>query len=136
MVKQHFQSWKEREALAESMIPLIGRLYRDKNVVTSVYGRSIINRSVIDILKAHKFVQQVQDSGLSVRETFPILEALNKMNLAPCRIDIGKLATGYLVEVTGIRLKSTSSKHWVTLLIKDNRQEPGVRTLSFTDLVV
>lgn len=101
MVNQHFQDWKEREALAESMIPLIGRLYRDKNAVTTIYGRSIINRSVIEILKAHKFVRQVIDSGLTVRETYPVLQALNEMNLAPCRIDIGKLASGYLLSGNG-----------------------------------
>lgn len=95
MVKNYFQDWKEREAIAESMIPLVGSLYRDKNVVTTVYGRSIINRSVIDILKAHKFVRQVVASELSVRETLPVLEVLNRLNLAPCRIDIGKLAVGY-----------------------------------------
>ncbi|AMO56507.1 glyceraldehyde-3-phosphate dehydrogenase [Endozoicomonas montiporae CL-33] len=95
MVDKHFQDWKEREALAESMIPLIGHLYRDKNVVTTVYGQSIINRSVIEILKSHKFVRQLKESGLTVRDTFPILEALSGMSLAPCRIDIGKLATGY-----------------------------------------
>lgn len=49
--------WKGREALAEEMIPLVGRLYRDKNVETSVYGRLIIKRSVIDVLKAHRFVR-------------------------------------------------------------------------------
>src|SRR5690554_7728748 len=43
------QDWMDREAIAESMIPLIGTLYRNKNVVTSVYGRDIINRSVIQL---------------------------------------------------------------------------------------
>lgn len=47
--------WIDREALAEAMIPLIGQLYRNNNVVTSIYGRGLINRSVIDILKAHRF---------------------------------------------------------------------------------
>ncbi len=77
------------------MIPLIGRLYRDHNVVTSVYGRSIINRSVIDIIKAHKFVRQVLGTGLSVRETYPVLEVLSTLNLSPARIDLGKLVAGY-----------------------------------------
>ncbi|WP_257255235.1 MULTISPECIES: glyceraldehyde-3-phosphate dehydrogenase [unclassified Endozoicomonas] len=95
MEKDHFQDWREREALAESMIPLIGRLYRENNVVTSVYGRSIINRSVIDILKSHKYVRQVEGSALCVRQTFPVIEVLSKLNLAPGRIDIGKLASGY-----------------------------------------
>ncbi|MBL0952046.1 MAG: glyceraldehyde-3-phosphate dehydrogenase, partial [Pseudomonas sp.] len=49
--------WIDREALAEAMIPLIGQLYRNNNVVTSIYGRGLINRSVIDILKAHRFAR-------------------------------------------------------------------------------
>ena len=105
MVKNYFQDWKEREAIAESMIPLVGSLYRDKNVVTTVYGRSVINRSVIDILKAHKFVRQVKESELTVRETFPVLEVLQKLNLAPCRVDIGKLATGYQTDGEGQSLE-------------------------------
>ncbi|HBS79161.1 MAG TPA: glyceraldehyde-3-phosphate dehydrogenase, partial [Pseudomonas sp.] len=44
--------WIDREALAEAMIPLIGQLYRNNNVVTSIYGRGLINRSVIALLKA------------------------------------------------------------------------------------
>ena len=95
MPREHLQDWKEREATAESMIPLVGRLYRENNVVTSIYGRSIINRSVIDIIKAHKYVRQVEGTALCVRETFPILDILSRLNLGPARIDIGKIATGY-----------------------------------------
>ncbi|GAA4651658.1 glyceraldehyde-3-phosphate dehydrogenase [Kistimonas scapharcae] len=87
-----FADWKEREAMAESMIPLVGKLYRDHNVVTSLFGRPIINRSVIDIIKAHRFVRQVEQNGLSVRETLPVLEQLATLKLGPSRIDIGKLA--------------------------------------------
>lgn len=34
-----------REALAEAMIPVIGRLYLENNVVTSIHGRSLTNNS-------------------------------------------------------------------------------------------
>ena len=98
---QHLQSWINREALAESMIPMIGKLYREHNVVTSVYGRPIINRSVIDIIKAHRFVRQLQVEALDVSETFPVLEALVGLNLGPARIDIGKLAVKYRAEGKG-----------------------------------
>ena len=80
---------------------MIGKLYRENNVVTSVYGRPIINRSVIDIIKVHRFVRQLQGQPLDVSETFPVLEALSKLNLGPARIDIGKLATKYLAEGKG-----------------------------------
>ncbi len=86
------REWAEREALTEAMIPLVGKLYRENHVVTSVYGRPLINRSVIDILKAHRFVRQMEGAELSVRDTFPVLEQLSELNLGEARIDIGKLA--------------------------------------------
>ena len=95
MTIDYFQDWKERESLAEAMIPLIGRLYRHHQVVISIYGRSLINRSVIDLLKTHKFVRQIDDNALSVRDTLPILKILVQLNISPARIDIGKLAVGY-----------------------------------------
>ncbi len=72
---QVFADWKEREATAEAMVPVIGRLYRDRNVETSVYGRLIVKRSVIDILKAHRYARQVEASELSVLDTYPVIEA-------------------------------------------------------------
>ncbi|MGB0360115.1 MAG: glyceraldehyde 3-phosphate dehydrogenase NAD-binding domain-containing protein, partial [Endozoicomonas sp.] len=105
MVEDRFMDWKEREALAEAMIPLIGQLYRNHHVVTSIYGRPIINRSVINLLKAHKFVRLVEDSELSVHETYPVLEILVKLDLGPSRVDIGKLAVDYHREGNGLSLE-------------------------------
>ncbi len=87
--------WKAREEVAESMIPLVGGLFRKNNVVLSVYGRPIINRSVIDILKAHRFVRQVEKQELSVHDTYPVLQVLTQMDLGTCHIDLGKLAVKY-----------------------------------------
>ena len=56
---EFFADWKEREALAEGMIPLIGRLYRRRNVSLYMYGKRMINQSVTDLMKAHRFVRQI-----------------------------------------------------------------------------
>jgi glyceraldehyde 3-phosphate dehydrogenase len=93
--EQYFKDWKSREAVAESMLPVIGRLYRDHGVVTTVYGRSLVNCSVIDILKAHRFARQILENEISVRETAPVLEAMSKLELASARVDIGKLTVHY-----------------------------------------
>ncbi|MCF4918495.1 glyceraldehyde-3-phosphate dehydrogenase, partial [Acinetobacter baumannii] len=58
---EHQGRWKNREEIAERMIALIGQLYREKNIVVSVYGRSLINRSVIQILKTHRRTRVVDD---------------------------------------------------------------------------
>ena len=59
--------WIAREELAERMIPLIGGLYRDHGVVTSIHGRRLINRSAIALLKAHRFARQAGDEELAPR---------------------------------------------------------------------
>jgi hypothetical protein len=87
----HFSRWKNREAIAETMIPMIGKLYRERNVIVAVYGRSLINNSVIQILKSHRRVRMIA-GDLSVVDTFPLLSALAKLDLGPCVVDIGKLA--------------------------------------------
>ncbi|MEK7740118.1 MAG: glyceraldehyde-3-phosphate dehydrogenase, partial [Pseudomonadota bacterium] len=92
---EHQGRWKNREEIAERMIALIGQLYREKNIVTSVYGRSLVNRSVIQILKAHRRTRMM-DVELSVVHTFPILEALAKLdNIGSAEVDLGKLAVEY-----------------------------------------
>lgn len=85
------EAWTEREATAEAMIPLIGRLYREHNVVTSIYGRGLVNRSVISILKSHRFARQIDDNELSVHDTFPVIKTLLDLNLGPASIDLGRL---------------------------------------------
>lgn len=83
--------WIDREAIAEAMIPLIGQLYRNNNVVTSIHGRGLINRSVIAIMKAHRFARHrmADDAELSVHETFPILKAMSELKLGAASVDLG-----------------------------------------------
>jgi glyceraldehyde 3-phosphate dehydrogenase len=95
--------WIDREALAEAMIPLIGQLYRNNNEVTSIYGRGLINRSVIAILKAHRFARhrQADEAELSVNETHQILTTMSDMNLGAASVDLGKLVAKYKAEGSG-----------------------------------
>ncbi|MCQ1953085.1 glyceraldehyde-3-phosphate dehydrogenase [Arthrobacter sp. zg-Y238] len=85
----------DREALAEAMIPLIGRLYRENSVVTSVYGRPLVNKSVIDILKAHRFARQIDETELPVAETYPLLLALTELELGAASVDLARLSNKY-----------------------------------------
>ena len=100
----YFPDWKEREALAEAMIPIIGRLYRN-NVVTYCYGRALYNQSVIQIMKTHRYVRQVAHNELSEFESYPICEALSQLDLGPSHVDVGKLATRFMDEAEHSRIE-------------------------------
>jgi glyceraldehyde 3-phosphate dehydrogenase len=86
-----FGDWKWREALAESMIPLIGALYRD-GVNILIYGKSLVNESPVSIMKAHRFARQTDNNELSELETYPILQHIRSLKLQDCEIDIGEIA--------------------------------------------
>jgi glyceraldehyde 3-phosphate dehydrogenase len=91
----YFADWKEREALAEDIIPIVGKLARDRNVKCFCYDKSLVNKSVLDVMKLHRYVRQVEDNELSERETHPVLEVVSQLDLGPSHIDVGRLAVNY-----------------------------------------
>ena len=96
--------WMGREALAEAMIPVIGRLYRENNVVTSIHGRSLINKSTMNILKAHRFARRMSNHELLLEETAPLLNALSELELGAAAIDIARLTEKFRAEGNGASL--------------------------------
>ncbi len=96
-----FSDFKEREALAEAMIPMIGSLYR-RNVVIYIHGVPLYNQAVIELMKAHRFVRQIEKNEMSEFETHPVLEILTGLDLGPAHIDIGKLTSNYMKDDEGL----------------------------------
>ena len=97
----YFKEWIDREAVAERMVPVIGNLYRERGIVVTIVGRSLVRNSPIDILKAHRFARHFLDQELSVELTFSMLKELGKLELTPSRVDIGKLAQRYQGQPSG-----------------------------------
>ncbi|WP_053693771.1 glyceraldehyde-3-phosphate dehydrogenase [Streptomyces sp. WM6372] len=100
-----FTNWKNREEIAESMIPIIGKLHREQDVTILLHSRSLVNKSVVSILKTHRFARQIAGEELSVTETLPFLEALTTLDLGPSQIDIGMLAATYKADDRGLSVE-------------------------------
>ncbi|MBM7074649.1 glyceraldehyde-3-phosphate dehydrogenase [Shewanella sp. 202IG2-18] len=92
---KHLKSWQERFELAEAMQPLLGKLYRNQGVEVVMYGKPLLNASTIEIIKAHRLVRRFVGDKLRLRESFPFVEALSKLDVKHCKVDIGKLAVNY-----------------------------------------
>lgn len=122
---QCLNEWIDREAIAEAMIPLIGQLYRNNNVVTSIYGRGLINRSVISILKTHRFARHRIGEGaeLTVRETYPILKAMSELALGSASVDIGKLAVKFKQEGQGRSIEEFVKAELAPVVGKQNENK-------------
>ncbi|WP_430593595.1 glyceraldehyde-3-phosphate dehydrogenase [Humidisolicoccus flavus] len=92
-----------RVAIAETMVPIIGRLYRERDVVTSVYGRSLVNQSAIDILKAHRFARRLAEAEPNIEHSLRILEIADAAATTGISLDLGAL----LGEVDGTDLDAS-----------------------------
>jgi glyceraldehyde 3-phosphate dehydrogenase len=91
----YLSEWESRQEIAESMIPIIGKMYRSSGVVLKIYGRTLINASPVNLLKFHRYVRQFEKVELDIQDSYKILIALEKMKLGPVRIDLGLLAVQY-----------------------------------------
>ncbi|PID62314.1 MAG: glyceraldehyde-3-phosphate dehydrogenase [Gammaproteobacteria bacterium] len=91
----YLEQYIEQQGLAESMIPVVGFLYRTRGVIVTVFGRKLMNGSTIDILKAHK-LGRVVGRPISVADTVKVLTVLREIAPGSCRVDIGKIAAAAL----------------------------------------
>ena len=124
-------SWIQRETMAEAMIPLIGRLYRENNVILSVHGRSLVNQSAISLLKAHRFARHVDGVLLRPEETLPLLQAMTTLNLGPASINLAKLNLKYAQESAG-----RTREEFLRTELADVVDKQGQNTPTGTDVVL
>ena len=96
--------WNERISLAEQMIPLLGQLRRNNDVVTSIFGRRLENVTETGIIKSHRYARRITSQELPLSQTLPILQELVKMDLGTASIDLGALATSFEEELSLIHI--------------------------------
>lgn len=94
--QQHLDDWNNLQTLAEKMIPIVGELYRKKEVVLKVFGRKLMTSSSIEIVKSHRFGRLLKGKALDMHKSFEMLELISKMKLMPCRVDLGALCHDYI----------------------------------------
>jgi glyceraldehyde 3-phosphate dehydrogenase len=119
-----FKDWKQREALAEGMIPVIGKLYREHNVSTYMYGNNMVNKSVTDLMKAHRFVRQVEMNELSEFETAPMLNAIAKLQLGPAHLDLGKMVVKFQQGGNGLSVEEFLNNELANIIGSDTKPLP------------
>lgn len=90
----HFLDWTQREEHAERMVPLIGKLYREHSVITTIYGKPLQNKNPVHLIKAHKYARKFDGmQAVNMAESEAVLQRMVELNMAPARVDVGKLVS-------------------------------------------
>jgi glyceraldehyde 3-phosphate dehydrogenase len=88
----HFLDWANREEHAERMVALVGQLYREHSVITTIYGKPLHGKDPVQLIKAHKYARKFDgEQAINMAESEAVLARMVELNLAPARVDVGKL---------------------------------------------
>ncbi len=105
MTKQVYENtlkqWIEDEKAAIELISVLGKLWFDKSVELIIFRNQIVDRSSSELLKLHHYAREVVKHPLSIHDTLGLAKALLRLQLAPSRIDIGRLGVEWLDEKEG-----------------------------------
>ena len=100
--KDHYETgladWIQQEKAAIALIHVTGTLWFDKSVEIVLFRNQLVDRSASEILNVHQYAKQVVKKTISVLDTLMLAKELNRLDLAPSRIDIGRLGTEWIQE--------------------------------------
>src|SRR5690554_5362437 len=96
--ESELNSWVEQEKKAVDLINTLGNLLYTKSVELVLFRNHMVDRSVSELLKMHKNSQNYTNRPVSVYDTASLAKELLSLDLAPSKIDIGKLANEWLKE--------------------------------------
>ena len=90
--------WIEQEKAAIELIHLTGALWFNKSVELIIFRNQLVDRSASQILNLHQYAKDIVKKPIDIADTLELTRILNTMDLAPSRIDIGRLASEWITE--------------------------------------
>lgn len=125
-VKSNYENqlhdWVEQEKAAIELIGIIGQLWFDRSVELIMFRNQLVDRSASEIMNLHQYAHNIVKKPISVHDTLLLANELLKTDLAPSRIDIGKLAFEWTSEKVNFKNASDFiSKKLSDFIGKDKR---------------
>ncbi|HYK76704.1 MAG TPA: glyceraldehyde-3-phosphate dehydrogenase [Daejeonella sp.] len=96
--ESEFTRWIEKEKKAIELINIVGKLWFDRSIELVLFRKPLFDVGSSEILAHHQYARQITNKEISIYETLALAQAIAKTNMAPSRIDIGRLASEWIDE--------------------------------------
>ena len=96
--QSEFQNWIEKEKKALELISIVGKLWFDRSIELVLFRKPLFDVGSSEILTHHQYAKAISGKDISIYETLELAATIAKCNLAPSRIDVGRLASEWLDE--------------------------------------
>ncbi len=87
-----------KEKAAAEFLRCISELYLDKGIETVLFRNQLIDQRASEVLNLHEYARKFVGQNITVEDTSSLLSELVQLDLAPARMDIGRLASEWLQE--------------------------------------
>lgn len=96
--ENELKDWIEQEQAAIQLIAATGLLWFEKSVELIIFRNQLVDRSASEIMNLHHYAKNIVKQPIIVTDTIMLANEMTKLDLAPSRIDIGKLGAEWLQE--------------------------------------
>jgi glyceraldehyde 3-phosphate dehydrogenase len=125
--EQQLDAHVKRERAAVKLASKTGQLLYDQGVELVLFRNHLVNLSVSEILNLHEYALNVVNKPIDVYTTSSLAEAMLTIDLAPSKLDIGKLAFEYLEEKNNFASQTDFLKNKLADFIGADRFKPEPR---------
>lgn len=95
-----FKEYIKQEEAAVDLISSIGHLMYRKSVELVLFRNPLLDKSVSEILNLHQYADKVVNKPISVYDSSELAKELVHLELAPSKLDIGRLSSEWFSEKT------------------------------------
>ncbi|MDB5283062.1 MAG: glyceraldehyde-3-phosphate dehydrogenase/erythrose-4-phosphate dehydrogenase [Bacteroidota bacterium] len=96
--EQELTQWIGNEKLALELLTTGSQLQLEKSVELVLFRRKVFDKTISSIINDHDYAQKFAGLPITLELTANLTRAISKLNLAPSRIDLGRLAHEWLNE--------------------------------------
>ena len=92
------QEWIQDEKSAIELIHIVGQLWFEKSIELVIFRNQLVDRSASEILNLHNYARTIVGKTIVIQDTLMLARQIWEKEVAPSRLDIGRLATEWLNE--------------------------------------
>lgn len=98
--ESELKDWIAKEKKAIQLINVVGQLWFDKSIELVIFRKPLVDVSASEILNYHLYAQNIVGKLITIEDTLILAEQIAALEIAPSRIDLGRLASEWVAEKT------------------------------------
>lgn len=106
-----------QEKAAVDIISAVGHLMFEKSVELVLFRNPLVDVTVSHILNLHRYAQEVVKKPIDLKDTAELAKELMNLEIAPSKIDIGRLTREWVAEKANFSSKSDFLKNKLAAFI-------------------